>query len=54
MVSVAAVRRYDIGNIKIIYISAAVMLVTEIVIELAAAKADERRNTLRELKGGAL
>lgn len=54
VVSVAAVRRYDIGNIKIIYISAAVMLVTEIVIELAAAKADERRNTLRELKGGAL
>ena len=47
-------QKFGIGSGKLIVLSAAVLLVFEVMAVIIAAKLDEKNNTLKELKGGAL
>ena len=53
-ISLAVNKKYVIGSTNIIYYGAVTMLILEITSVIIAAKLDEKHNTLKELKGGAL
>ena len=53
-IALAVNKKYALGSGDIIYTAAAVMFILECAAVIIAAKLDEKHNTLKELKGGAL